>query len=611
LDIEVPTDENGKAAATVLRDQEAEAVADLCQQLIQARLLLDRKTGTVRQCRPGDIALLAPTGSDLWRYEEALERRGIPVATQAGKGFYRRQEVQDLIALTRTLADRRDTVALGALLRGPLIGLTEEELLDIVWALPRSPDEPDALPRLHLWIDTGLIEHTLARDVFSRLQALAKAANSTTPYDLLCQAVDQLRVRPLLLQRHHGRAERALANVDRYLALAQPYAVRGLRAFAEAMTTAWTDEERAGEGRPDAQEEAVSLYTMHSAKGLEWPIVIPINTMTKLKAPDADLVDPQDSCLFCPVLGVHPVGYDEVRAREKTELDFERVRLWYVAATRAREVLIMPRLSTGLQANAWHSILELDLAKLPAVDLTAAVALTANPSPPVINGQTRDVFAAEAARIRAYAQPVTWAIPSRGEDMSDAQLVEDPNIWGGDTASPAADVVASTIQGGRARGLIIHKLFEEVLTGEVQDDQRVLAKRADSLIRELCQEPCEDPQKGLSSTEIADCIHRALRLPQVADVRAFLIPEFPVYASELKTDVELITLGIADAVATDAAGKPSLVIDWKSDVAPKVESIEQYQNQVRCYLRATGASQGLIVFVTTSEVVHVHSGLPN
>jgi len=56
-------------------------------------------SGRPGSVRAGDIALLAPTGSDLWRYEEALEGRGIPVATQAGKGLYRRQEIQDLIAV--------------------------------------------------------------------------------------------------------------------------------------------------------------------------------------------------------------------------------------------------------------------------------------------------------------------------------------------------------------------------------------------------------------------------------------------------------------------------------------------------------------------------------
>ena len=78
LDVAV-ADEDGKASAEQQRDGEAEAVADMCARLIGSEAILDRKTGERRPCRPGDIALLAPTGSDLWRYEEALERRGIPV----------------------------------------------------------------------------------------------------------------------------------------------------------------------------------------------------------------------------------------------------------------------------------------------------------------------------------------------------------------------------------------------------------------------------------------------------------------------------------------------------------------------------------------------------
>jgi len=136
-------DAQGNASSEDQRDAEAEGVADVCARLIGKAPILDRKTGEQRLCRPGDIALLAPTGSELWRYEEALENRGIAVASQAGKGLFQRQEIQDLIALTRVLADRRDTLAFGALLRGPLVGLTEEELLDIVWSLPPAPDSPD------------------------------------------------------------------------------------------------------------------------------------------------------------------------------------------------------------------------------------------------------------------------------------------------------------------------------------------------------------------------------------------------------------------------------------------------------------------------------------
>jgi exodeoxyribonuclease-5 len=128
----------------------------------------------------GDIGLLAPVGTDLWRFEEALEDEGIGVSTQAGKGFFRRQEVQDLIALARTLADGRDTLAFGALLRGPLIGLTETELLDVADALPLDPDYPDKLPQLNLWTDPDEIRHDLARSL-SVSPTLAMRARSTTP----------------------------------------------------------------------------------------------------------------------------------------------------------------------------------------------------------------------------------------------------------------------------------------------------------------------------------------------------------------------------------------------------------------------------------------------
>lgn len=347
LDIRV-ADENGKAKVDVQRHSEASAVADLCAQLIGNYEITDRRTGKPRFCRPGDIALLAPTGTELWRYEEALERRGIPVATQAGKGFYRRQEVQDLIALTRVLADRRDRLALGALLRGPLVGLGEEELLDIVWALPRSGDDPGTVSRLDLSTDAASINHPLARDVIEKLQALHRRRNALTPYDLLSQAVDVMRVRPMLLQRHRMQAERALANVDLYLGLANSYSVRGLRAFCDAMIVAWTDAARAVEGRPDAQEESVSLITMHSAKGLEWPVVIPVNTMSGVREPDNFVVDRDTGCLYCPVLGALPAGHQAVLANEKEERRRENIRLWYVAVTRARDLLVLPAATLDL-----------------------------------------------------------------------------------------------------------------------------------------------------------------------------------------------------------------------------------------------------------------------
>ena len=606
LDIAV-ADENGKASAPRQRDGEAEAVADMCARLIGSESIRDPKTGGQRPCRAGDIALLAPTGSELWRYEEALEQRGIPVATQAGKGLYRRQEIQDLIAVTRVLADQRDRLALGALLRGPLVGLTEEELLDIVWALPRADDAPDKLPRLHLGVAPETIVHPLARDIIETLRALRRRVNATTPHALLSQAVDVLRVRSILLQRHGGRAERALANVDLYLSFSRAYAVRGLRAFAEAMMAAWSDEARAVEGRPDAQEEAVALYTMHAAKGLEWSIVVPINTMTGVIAPDRAITDRESGRFYCPVFKVEPTGYAAARENEGAELDRERVRLWYVASTRARELLVLPRLDVATRKSAWMSFVDLALPSLPSLDLEHLPPEMDAGEPAVQNAQTRKAFAAEAAAKAERTHRIIWRAPSRDEDTARPVLrEEEPAILATDgDGAPADDTAPAAIQGGRERGTILHKLIEEVLTGETAETPPALTARAETLIRALGLPVTDDPAHGLAPAELAGCVVRSLSLPEVAALRPGLVPELPVYGSTATDAHEEATAGIVDAIAFDADGTPQVVIDWKSDVDPSTDTLEHYRAQVRAYLDLTGAERGLIVAVTTGSIMRV------
>ena len=606
LDIAV-ADEDGNASALKRRDGEAEAVAVMCARLIGSETILDHKSSELRVCRPGDIALLAPTGSDLWRYEEALERHGIPVATQAGKGLFRRQEVQDLIAVTRILADQRDTLALGALLRGPLVGLTEEELLDIVWELPRLEDAPDIPQRLDLRVAPEAIANPHARDILEKLQALRHRANATTPHELLSQAIDVLRMRPILLQRHRDQAERALANVDLYLSFSQPYAVRGLRAFAEAMTAAWSDESRAVEGRPDAQEEAVALYTMHAAKGLEWPIVMPVNTMTQVMAPESAVTDRASGHFYCPVFGVRPTGYEAARDAEKAELDRERVRLWYVATTRARELLILPRLDVTAGKSAWISLVDLSLAELPTLDLSHLPIEVGAGAAGAENKQTREIFALEASTILERHRSIMWLAPSRDESAAGPVLqVEAAAILVSDAdGAPADNSAAATIQGGRERGLILHKLIEEVLTGETAETIPDLLARAETLIRALGRPVADDPALGLAPSELAGCVVRTLLLPDVVALRPSLMAEFSVYASTLTDTHEEATAGIVDAIAFDSDGAPQVVIDWKSDVDPTPETLDHYCSQVRAYLDMTRAGHGLVVTVTSGTVIPV------
>jgi ATP-dependent exoDNAse (exonuclease V) beta subunit len=577
------------------RDAEAEAVAAFCGRVIGALPVRDR-IGS-RACQPDDIALLAPTGTELWRYERALEAAGIAVSTQAGKGFFRRQEVQDLIALARSLADARDTLALGALLRGPLVGMTEETLLDATDALP--PQEDGRAGQLSLYTPLEQVQNALLRETLAILQGLARAAGSTTPFILLCQAVEEMQVRALLRRRQGGAAERALANVDQFLQGARPYDLRGLAAFAQAMAAQWRDAQRSMEGRPDTEQQSVSLVTMHAAKGLEWPVVIPINMGGEPKAHVAAALDAQGRLHLSALRGA---GSEEALQAERDEVERERHRLWYVAATRARDLLLLPEFSTGIPKKSWMERIGLRHDGLDPIDLTALPPGSRQQRDEPPNTQDRATFDAEAALIAARTHRIKRITPHLGEagEATAAEPLPLPAL-----ADDTVDALAPP-RGSLARGLVLHKLLEEVLTGETAEQRQALQARATELAEQLDDTP---GATNLDVAEAAGAVLRGLALPEIRAVRDRLVPECTVSASVMVADIEHVTLGVADAVARAADCACSVVVDWKSDVDPTPETVAQYRAQVAAYLAACDAAEGWLVFLTTGRVERVARAL--
>ncbi len=94
-------------------------------------------------------------------------------------------------------------------------------------------------------------------------------------------------------------------------------------------------------------------------------------------------------------------------------------------------------------------------------------------------------------------------------------------------------------------------------------------------------------------------------MPEIAELRPTLVPEFPVYASKVVEGAEQVTAGITDAISFGVDGVPQAIIDWKSDVDPQPEAVEHYRAQIQSYLRTTGLTKGLLVFVTRGTVVEV------
>src|SRR5436189_1548505 len=142
-----------------------------------------------------------------------------------------------LVALIRALADSRDTVALGALLRGPVVGLTEQELLEIADSLP--PDKYGA-QHLSLRTDPSMVQHVVAHEALTILRDLRLRVRSTAPSLLIAEAVERLRIRAILVARSADQASRALANVDAILERARAYGVRGFRQFAGDLDADWS-----------------------------------------------------------------------------------------------------------------------------------------------------------------------------------------------------------------------------------------------------------------------------------------------------------------------------------------------------------------------------------
>jgi CRISPR-associated exonuclease Cas4 len=318
-----------------IRDEEARIVAETCARLI-GNVKVRGSHGELRMLAPGDIALLAPAGRELWRYERALEEAGLPFVSQAGKNLFRRQEAQDVVALVRALADTRDTLALGALLRGPLVGLTEQELLDIAARLPAAEGGED-FPRLSLNTDPSVVQHAVARETLETLRDLRRRVRSTTPALLLSEAIERLRVCAIIMSRSLGQASRALANIDGLLERARVYGVRGFRQFARDLDDDWAGGAGHTEGALDAEGQAIEIVTIHSSKGLEWPIVIPINTPSQFRRPEQFVHRRSDDTLHWALGDVAPPSLSGAINAEGQEAAHERLRLLYVACTRAMD----------------------------------------------------------------------------------------------------------------------------------------------------------------------------------------------------------------------------------------------------------------------------------
>jgi ATP-dependent exoDNAse (exonuclease V) beta subunit len=305
-----------------------------------------------RPIAPRDICLLFRRfmhfGDDVTRdYVEALESRGVPHLLVGGKTFHEREEVDAMRTALTAIEWPEDELSVYATLHGPLFAIGEEELLE------------------YHAVAGGFHPYRVARDLPERLKPIAVALgvlrelhasrNYRPVADTIGRLVAATRAHAGFILWRGG--EQVLANVLHISDLARRYETEGGLSFR-----GFVDLLREAAGNTDAPEapileegsEGVRLMTVHKAKGLEFPVVILADIGCLLSRDDAQRhLDPERNLCAIRIGGWAPLDLIEHNAEEAARDQAEGVRLAYVAATRARDLLVVPAVGDGPYDKGW------------------------------------------------------------------------------------------------------------------------------------------------------------------------------------------------------------------------------------------------------------------
>jgi ATP-dependent helicase/nuclease subunit A len=344
-----------------------------------------------------DIALLFRAMTNVPEYETAFRRANIPYQTVSGKGFYGRQEIMDIIQMLRFLDNSTDELALAAVLRSPLCGVSDNALLALRLAPavgdtrnePRLSSHPRKLLTAvfnHSEIDFVADDDRAALDRASNfLTSLLSRRNRCGIYDLLRFAVDTSEYATVVAASFDG-AQR-LANLQKLFTLAERFERSGtylIRDFVQYVHDFEAMGSRESEGQLDDSADAVTLMTIHQAKGLEFPVVIIPDLHRTLGGRDQWFLLDRHMGLTMRVpngRGEQVAGrsFKNFSERAKQREHFESMRLMYVAATRAKDRLIFSGATEGLEKLSggrdtwlkwiWHALELAERAAPGAIDL--------------------------------------------------------------------------------------------------------------------------------------------------------------------------------------------------------------------------------------------------
>ncbi len=389
--------------------------------LVARHILLLHRAGR----RFGDVAVLLRRFTHLDRYLLSLRRAGIPHYVVKGRGFYDAQEIRDLCAALTLIDDPEDLMALVSVLRAPLCGLCDDSLVrlhlsghlslpGLLYALP--PDLPEG-------------EGDRLRNLLRLLSALLLRGDRLGPAACLRALCDGTDLPAVLAAGPEG--EQRVANLEMLLSRAQRFEEGGggLRAFVRWLRLSCDPNLGGDVLAPQAQivderDDVVRVMTVHQSKGLEFPVVLVPGCAARERGDHAAISYDREVglslCLFKGGERNDTLPSLAVARLRRLRGEAESARLFYVAATRARDCVVFAGEARRASYRAtWRGHLEALLSSTEGLLKPVDIDLCLGPdfaakeieSPPPSDPQSAHALALSAAQAvaRAYHDPLSPA----------------------------------------------------------------------------------------------------------------------------------------------------------------------------------------------------------
>ena len=542
---------------------EATWIAEWVRSAVDGQMMIDEE-GATRPIQWGDILLVSAERKRLSVYARALEAAAIPYEVTGGKAFADSEEMHSILPALKCLVDPDDGVSLAAFLRGPLCGVDDQALYEFAragghFALHRSiPDGVD------LRIVTA----------FELLRTSVRESHQLPPAATLARLFDRLGVISLAASNKRGGTRSG--NLLLALAFARRFSSRGesLAEIVAEIEDLLDDTSDVEEMDVDPQRDnVVRLMNLHQVKGLEAPVVFLIDPIEPFKHPVDVIIDrksDQSLGYFAippprkgPIMLAIPKGWDALQVEEKIFKEAERKRLLYVAATRAKSVLVtgvQPR-SSGKLNGFWKDFSILSTATLPLLERpVSAKKPAAQIHYEFEQGRARIDASLADARVASYSVlPITKL-----------------------SHKTAADLVKHEEGLGRGTswGRVMHRLLEAMLRTPHVSVQLY----AENLLKDEERDAAElrDVMDAVKAIESSNLWRRARLSPECLVEVPFALK---VDAKSLGLDEPGDTLlhGTIDLVFRE--GSEWIVVDYKSDIIGNRldHLISYYRAQVEHY----------------------------